>query len=131
MGHRASGSGQGHDRACEHCGAFFIARRSDRRFCSDRCRLRHWRMLKSGLGPMADDESAARSPSQTAREILLGLLTAEMPTVVAERVRTAIAELSELDREIVRVRRRNARRATETTAGSPRDSAAEVGSSGC
>ncbi|WP_133788398.1 DUF2116 family Zn-ribbon domain-containing protein [Kribbella sp. VKM Ac-2571] len=28
---------------CEHCGDTYTAARSDQRFCSDRCRLRHWR----------------------------------------------------------------------------------------
>jgi endogenous inhibitor of DNA gyrase (YacG/DUF329 family) len=28
---------------CGHCGDTYTAARSDQRFCSDRCRLRHWR----------------------------------------------------------------------------------------
>jgi predicted nucleic acid-binding Zn ribbon protein len=28
---------------CAHCAATYTAARSDQRFCSDRCRLRHWR----------------------------------------------------------------------------------------
>lgn len=34
-------------RACEHCATTFIAGRSDQRFCTDLCRLRHWRRRKS------------------------------------------------------------------------------------
>jgi predicted nucleic acid-binding Zn ribbon protein len=38
----------GHDMSarhhvCGHCGDIYTAVRSDQRFCSDRCRLRHWR----------------------------------------------------------------------------------------
>lgn len=80
---------------------------------------------------MSDDESTATSPTQTAREILRGLITAETPTAVAERAQTAIAELSELDREIIRLRRQNARRAAGTTARGERESVAEIGIGGC
>ncbi|WP_405066901.1 DUF2116 family Zn-ribbon domain-containing protein [Kribbella sp. NBC_01510] len=31
---------------CEHCSDTYTAARSDQRFCSDRCRLRHWRSRK-------------------------------------------------------------------------------------
>ncbi|MEV0290708.1 DUF2116 family Zn-ribbon domain-containing protein [Kribbella sp. NPDC050820] len=31
---------------CEHCADTYTPARSDQRFCSDRCRLRHWRSRK-------------------------------------------------------------------------------------
>ncbi|GAA1658205.1 hypothetical protein GCM10009744_59280 [Kribbella alba] len=34
-------------RVCEHCASTFIAGRSDQRFCTDLCRLRHWRCRKT------------------------------------------------------------------------------------
>ncbi|MFG1625448.1 DUF2116 family Zn-ribbon domain-containing protein [Kribbella sp. NPDC049227] len=41
----------GHDltalhHVCEHCADSYTAARSDQRFCSDHCRLRHWRSRK-------------------------------------------------------------------------------------
>jgi hypothetical protein len=34
-------------RVCEHCATTFTAGRSDQRFCTDLCRVRHWRSRKS------------------------------------------------------------------------------------
>lgn len=34
-------------RVCEHCATAFVAGRSDQRFCTDLCRLRHWRSRKT------------------------------------------------------------------------------------
>jgi ribosomal protein S27AE len=43
-------------RACEHCAGSFIARRSDRRFCSDRCRLRQWRRVRAAVEQQLGDD---------------------------------------------------------------------------
>lgn len=108
MDHNLNRSGRLNDRACEHCAAFFIARRSDQRFCSDRCRLRHWRLLKSALRASAAEGSPADLPTQTAREVLLSLLGEDVPLAVVDRARRAVAELADLERELVRLRRQNA-----------------------
>ncbi|NUR97931.1 MAG: hypothetical protein HOV67_22080 [Kribbellaceae bacterium] len=120
MNPTVSNSGRGNDRACEHCAAFFIARRSDQRFCSDRCRLRHWRLRKSASDAVPEERSSVAPPTQKIREILLGLIGADPRTAVAEELRTAFAELNELDREILRLRRRNdQRRPGDRAAGTP------------
>jgi hypothetical protein len=41
-------------RLCEHCATPFFAGRSDQRFCTDRCRLRHWRNLRSTPSPCTE-----------------------------------------------------------------------------
>lgn len=108
MDHTVNRDGRVNDRACEHCAAFFIARRSDQRFCSDRCRLRHWRLLRSAVRALAADGSSATLPTQTARQILLSLLDEDRPIAVIEKVRTAVAELADLEREVLRLRGQNA-----------------------
>ncbi|WP_134119350.1 hypothetical protein [Kribbella kalugense] len=95
------------DRACEHCAAFFIARRSDQRFCSDRCRLHHWRLQKSATNAAAEERSSIASHTQTIRKILLGLMDASPRTVVAGQLRAAFAELAKLDQAILRLQRQN------------------------
>jgi ribosomal protein S27AE len=44
-------------RACEHCAGTFLARRSDRRFCSDRCRLKQWRRVRAAAEQRLGDDS--------------------------------------------------------------------------
>ena len=47
----------GHPRACEQCAGMFLARRSDRRFCSDRCRLKQWRRVRAAAEQRLGDDS--------------------------------------------------------------------------
>lgn len=108
MDHSLYRSGHVNDPACEHCAAFFIARRSDQRFCSDRCRLRQWRLMKATLSASAPEGHSAAAPTRTVREVLFGLLDENSPNAVVERVQTAVAELTDLEREAVRLRRQNA-----------------------
>lgn len=108
MDHSLNRSGRIRDRACEHCAVFFMARRSDQRFCTDRCRLRHWRLLKATLSAATPEAQLAAPPTQVVRQILLGLLDENTADAVVERVRTAVAELTDLEREAVRLRRQNA-----------------------
>jgi endogenous inhibitor of DNA gyrase (YacG/DUF329 family) len=63
-------------RSCEQCAATFIATRSDRRFCSDRCRLRHWRQLKSHID--SDDHASLHQELEQLRQEV-----AELRQVVA------------------------------------------------
>jgi hypothetical protein len=94
------------DRACEHCAAFFIARRSDQRFCSDRCRLRHWRLQKSATDAATEERSSSAAHTQAIRKILLRLSKASSSSTAAEQLREAFAELAELDQAIFRLQRR-------------------------
>lgn len=113
-------SGGGTDRACEHCAAFFIAGRSDQRFCSDRCRLRHWRLQKSATNAATEDRSPSAAHTQTIRKILLSLSRASPRPAAAEHLRAAFAELAELDQAISRLQRRVDRaRTSDLTAGAP------------
>ena len=54
--------------------ATFIATRSDRRFCSDRCRLRHWRQARSRVS----DTSNQVSSNQADLLLVLGGLRQEV-----------------------------------------------------
>jgi ribosomal protein S27AE len=47
----------GSPRACEQCAGTFLARRSDRRFCSDRCRLKQWRRVRAAAEQRLGDDS--------------------------------------------------------------------------
>ena len=76
----------GHDlsarqHVCGHCGDTYTAARSDQRFCSDRCRLRHWR-------------SRRRVRSAEAIE--------------AEHVRELMAEIERMERQVVELQGANA-----------------------
>ncbi|TCC47967.1 hypothetical protein E0H75_24880 [Kribbella capetownensis] len=76
----------GHDstarqHVCQHCGATYIAARSDQRFCSDLCRLRHWRGRRRVRSAQASE---------------------------AEIVRTLIEEVGRLQHEVTELRRANA-----------------------
>jgi predicted nucleic acid-binding Zn ribbon protein len=66
---------------CEHCSDTYSAARSDQRFCSDRCRLRHWR-------------SRRRVRSAEAIE--------------AEGVRTLTAEVARLQHQVAELQHANA-----------------------
>lgn len=70
-----------HASTCGHCGDTYTAGRSDKQFCSDRCRLRQWR-------------SRRRVRSAEAIE--------------AERVRELIAEIERLERQVVELQGANA-----------------------
>ncbi|WP_328522914.1 hypothetical protein [Kribbella sp. NBC_00359] len=105
MNHTVNSSERDKDRACEHCAAFFVARRSDQRFCSDRCRLRHWRLQKSAANAAVAERSSIASHTETIRKILLGLVDACPPAVVAEQLQPAFAELANLDQAIFRLQR--------------------------
>ncbi|GAA3129108.1 hypothetical protein GCM10010530_57680 [Kribbella aluminosa] len=107
MNHTVNSSERGNDRACEHCAAFFIARRSDQRFCSDRCRLRNWRLQKSATNAAVAERSSVASHTQTIRKILLGLIDADPRSAVAEPLRAAFGELAKLDQAIFRLQRQN------------------------
>lgn len=79
-------------RACEYCAAVFVARRSDRRFCSDRCRLRHWRSRRTAAsGALRDDHQ------------LLDALRAEIDQLHRE-VADLRRALTELEQEFTRLR---------------------------
>ncbi|WP_432887803.1 hypothetical protein ACQPYH_06095 [Kribbella sp. CA-245084] len=120
MKHTVSSSERCKDRACEHCAAFFIARRSDHRFCSDRCRLRHWRLQKSAANAALHERYSIASHTQTIRKILLGLIDAGPRASVAEQLRAAFAELAKLEQASVRLQRRNDVPQTgDLTAGAP------------
>jgi predicted nucleic acid-binding Zn ribbon protein len=76
----------GHDlsarqHVCEHCGDTYTAARSDQRFCSDLCRLHHWRSRK-------------RVRSAEAIE--------------AEHVAVLLAEVVRLQRQVTELQRANA-----------------------
>jgi predicted nucleic acid-binding Zn ribbon protein len=76
----------GHDlsarqHVCGHCGDTYTAARSDQRFCSDRCRVRHWR-------------SRRRVRSAEAIE--------------ADHVRELLAEIDRLQRQITELQGANA-----------------------
>lgn len=107
MRHTVNSSEHNKDRACEHCAAFFIARRSDQRFCSDRCRLRHWRLQKSATNAAVAERSSIASHTQTIRKILLGLIDASPRAAVAAQLRATFAELSKLDQATFRLQRQN------------------------
>jgi hypothetical protein len=66
---------------CEDCSDTYTAARSDQRFCSDRCRLRHWR-------------SRRRVRSAEAIE--------------AESVRTLAAEVARLQHQVAELQHANA-----------------------
>ncbi|MBP2354945.1 hypothetical protein JOF29_006055 [Kribbella aluminosa] len=120
MSHTAISSDHISDRACEHCAVSFIARRSDQRFCSDRCRLRHWRLQKSAASVTTNEGLLAASHVQAARQILLGLIDADPRAAVAERVRVAFAELAKLDQAIIRLQRQTpAPRSSNLAPGEP------------
>jgi hypothetical protein len=67
---------------CGHCGETYIAARSDQRFCSDYCRLRHWRSRKT--------------------------LQPTIPSGRAQRVETLLAEIDRLQRQTGELQRANA-----------------------
>ncbi|MEV0790440.1 DUF2116 family Zn-ribbon domain-containing protein [Kribbella sp. NPDC050459] len=76
----------GHDlttrqHVCEHCGDAFTAARSDQRFCSDRCRLRHWRSRRQVRSAEA---------------------------IEAEHVAVLLAEVGRLQRQVSELQRANA-----------------------
>jgi predicted nucleic acid-binding Zn ribbon protein len=62
---------------CEHCAAVFKATRSDQRFCSDLCRLRHWRSRRA-LQSMSEAIDAGRLAALVAEVDRLGLQVAEL-----------------------------------------------------
>jgi hypothetical protein len=67
---------------CVHCGETYIAVRSDQRFCSDYCRLRHWRSRKT--------------------------VQPTTPSGRAQRIETLLAEIDRLQRQTAELQRANA-----------------------
>jgi hypothetical protein len=67
---------------CQHCAETYIAARSDQRFCSDWCRLRHWRSRKK--------------------------LQPTTPTGQDPRIKGLLAEIDRLQRQTTELQRSNA-----------------------
>jgi endogenous inhibitor of DNA gyrase (YacG/DUF329 family) len=105
---RIQASGVQLQRACEHCAASFMTRRSNRRFCSDRCRLRHWRRLQAAVSQPGDDPSEQLQTIEELRELLQRILARRASVVEKDHHRSLLAGLAQLQREMARLREENA-----------------------
>jgi hypothetical protein len=95
--------GNGQLRACAHCAARFYPRRSDRRFCSDRCRLRNWRRLQSALAQTTDGNNPATGIAARLRIYLARSGPTGTCELTAQELRDLLVETASLGRVYVSI----------------------------
>lgn len=120
-----------HEPACAYCGALFTARRSSRRFCTDRCRLRHWRLLKSALTAQPAEASITSSVVAEIDDLLVELLDQDRSARDRRRLGSAIGRLRDIAGQLDTRDRQIAALRSELERAEGRSSAPAVGRQSC
>ncbi|GAA3598517.1 hypothetical protein GCM10022235_82890 [Kribbella ginsengisoli] len=92
-------------RACECCAAPFYAHRSDRRFCSDRCRLKKWRSLQTALEQPLESTNPATAITSLLRTYLERCGSASRCEVTVQELGDLLIESAFLARRYASIQR--------------------------